>query len=55
VLPNCNRWLHGNQEWDTSTIGRAVISIGGSKVLYKEDTSRREDSSRSEMKDIGQF
>jgi hypothetical protein len=25
---NNTRWLHGNQEWETSTIVRAVLSIG---------------------------
>jgi hypothetical protein len=36
------RWMHGNQEWETSTIGQAVLSNGPARCY--EGKRRHEES-----------
>jgi hypothetical protein len=32
-LSNSSTWLHGNQEWETSTVGRPVFLLGQPEVV----------------------
>jgi hypothetical protein len=35
LLSSHTRWIHGNEEWETSTKGRAVLSIGPANVIME--------------------